>query len=132
MLFIYEAREVVTNIETYGSILLSEPILFTDNLFETITRFCWFLIPLAILLGVIKEKDLFLKLIYFMGSIPLFLTTPVINKLGFKSLYVIKLLIMFAVLMCLIKYLINTMELYKKALNQMKNKDNQSFEMDRS
>jgi len=124
MLFVYEVREVLINIETHGSIILSEPILFTDNLFETFTRFCWFLIPLAILLCVIKEKDLFLKLIYFLGSIPLFLTTPIINKIGFKSLYVIKLLIMFAVLMCLIKYLISTMELYKKALNQMNKIDN--------
>ena len=130
MLFVSEAREVVKNIETHGSIILSEPILFTGNLFETLTRFFWFFIPVAMLLGGIKEKDLFLKLTYFLGSIPLFLTTPVINKLGFKSLYVIKVLIMFAVLMCLIKYLINTTDLYKKALKKRGGTDNNGINAD--
>ncbi len=130
MLFVSEAREIVKNLETHGSIILSEPILFTDNIFETLTRFCWFFIPIAILLAATKEKDLFLKLTYFLGSVPLFLTTPVINKLGFKSLYVIKVLIMFTVIMCVMKYLINTTELYKKALKDKKQTDNNCIERD--
>gem|GEM_PF-6022253 len=51
-----------------------------------------------------------------MGAVSLFFTTPVINRLGFKSLYVIKVLVMFTVILCVMKYLINTTEQYKKAL----------------
>jgi len=96
--------------------MLSEPILFTDNIFQTITRFCFFFIPIAILFAATKETNLFLKLTYFMGAVSLFFTTPVINRLGFKSLYVIKVLVMFTVILCVMKYLINTTEQYKKAL----------------
>ena len=126
ILFVFEAAEIMKNIEAYGSIILSKPILFTDNIFVTLTRFCWFFIPVAILLAAIKQKDLFLKLTYFLGSVPLVLTTPVINKLGFKSLYVIKVLIMFAVIMCVMRYLLNTTELYKKALKEKEEADNQA------
>jgi len=126
MIFVLEAVGIMKNIEACGSIMLSEPILFTGNIFETLTRFCWFFIPVAILLAAIKEKDLFLKLTYSLGSIPLILTTPVINRLGFKSLYVIKVLIVFAVIMCAMKYLLNTTELYKKALKEKEEADNQA------
>jgi hypothetical protein len=125
MLFISEATELVKSINAHGSIILSEPILFTNNAFETITRFCWFIIPFGIILVAIKENDLLLKLTYFLASLPLFLTAPVINKIGFKSIYVIKTLIIFAVIMCIMRYLINTTELYKKALKNIKETDNQ-------
>lgn len=126
MLFVFEVLEVVKNIEAYGSIILSEPILFADDLFETITRICWFLIPFALLFGALKEKNLFLKLTYSLGSIPLFLTNPVINNLGFKSLYGIKIFIIFSVIMLLMKYLINTTDLYKRALREENKTDNQA------
>ena len=126
MFFVYEASEIMKNIEAHGSIVLSKPILFTGNIFETLTRFCWFFIPAAIFLAAIKEQNIFLKLTYFLGSVPLVLTNPIINKLRFKSLYIIKVLIMFAVIMCLMKYLINTTELYKKALKEKEEKDNQA------
>ena len=58
--------------------------------------------------------------------VPLILTPPIINKLGYKSLYVIKLFVMFVVIMCLMKYLINTADLHKKALKQMTITDNQA------
>jgi hypothetical protein len=77
-----------------------------------------FFIPAAVLLAAINQKELFLKLTYFLGSIPLVLTTPVIKKIGFKSLYAVKLLIIFAVIVFLMKYLFNTTSLYKKALKE--------------
>ena len=110
---VYEEHEIVNNIKDCGSIMLSEPILFTGNILETLIRFCWFAIPIVIFFTAIKEKDLFLKFIYMIGSVSLFLTTPLINKLGFKSLYVIRILMMFVVVICVVKYLINTTELYK-------------------
>ena len=131
MLLVSEISEIMKNIEAHGSIILSMPILFTDNIFETLSRFCWFFIPAGIFLAALKERDLFLKLTYFLGSIPLVLTTPVINKLGFKSLYVIKVLIMFAVIMCVTKYLFKTTELYKKAFKKIKETDNKSNTADR-
>lgn len=131
ILFVSEAVEIMKNTEACGSIMLSEPILFTNNRFETLNRFCWFFIPIAILLAAIKEKDLFLKLTYFLGSVPLFLTTPVINNLGFKSLHLIKVLIMFAVIICVMKYLFNTTALYKKALKEMEQTDNNAISPDR-
>jgi hypothetical protein len=115
MLLISETTELIKKMNTHGSIILSEPILFTNNIFETIARFCWFIIPIGIILEAIKENDLFLKLTYVLASLPLVLTVPVINKLGFKSIHVIKVIIIFAVIMCLMRYLINTTELYKKA-----------------
>ena len=130
MLFVSEVREIMQNIEAHGSIILFEPILFTDNIFKTLTRFCYFLIPAAIFLAAIKEQNLFLKLTYFLGSVPLVLTTPIINRLGFKSLYVIKVLLMFAVIMCVMKYLINTTELYKKALKEKEQTDNEAASPD--
>ena len=126
MLFISEANGIMKNIEAHGSIILSEPILFADNLFGTLARFSWFFIPVGILLVAIKEKDLLLKLTYFLGSIPLFLTTPVIQEFGFKSLYAIKVLILFCVMMFLGKYLINTANLYKKVLKEIEQTDNNS------
>lgn len=116
MLLVPEAQEIMKNIESHGSVILTEPILFTDNIFETLSRFCWFFVPTVIFITAIKEQNLFLKATYFLAAVPLVLTTQVINKFGFKGLYVIKVLIIFVVIMCLMKYLANTAELYKKAL----------------
>ena len=57
MLYVSEATEIIKNIEAHGSIILSEPILFTDNIFQTITRFCFFFIPIAILFAATKETN---------------------------------------------------------------------------
>jgi len=76
------------------------------------------------LLAAVKERDVFLRLTYVLGSVPLLLTVPIINKLGLKSLYVIKVLIIFAVIMCLIKYLINAIALYNKTFKQKEEADN--------
>jgi hypothetical protein len=132
MLFVWEIRDLMKNLSSHGSIIITEPILFADNSFKTLGNFLWFLIPATIVLAAIKEKHLFLKLTYFLGSVPLVLTAPIINKLGFKSLYVVKVLIMFAVTMCLIKWLGNTTELYKKAVKPNDSTDNQATARDGS
>lgn len=132
MLWIYEVVGLTEKLNAYGSIVLTEPILFADNVFETIGNFCWFLMPTAIFFAALGQKQLFLKLTYLFGTLPLILTAPIINKLGYKSLYVIKLLITFAVIGCLMKYLINTTDLYKKALKQKTKTDNQAAAPDDS
>ena len=130
MLLVPETQAILKNMEAHGSIILSEPILFTDNIFETLARFCWFFIPAAIFIAAIKEQNMFLKVTYFLASVPLVLTTQVMNKFGFKSLYVIKVLIMFVVIMCLMKYLSNTAELFKKALKERTQTDNNAAAQD--
>ena len=118
MLYVSEMGELMKNLESHGSIIITEPILFADNIFKTLGNFCWFLVPTAIVVAAIREKHLFLRFTYFLGSVSLFLTAPVINKLGFKSLYVVKVLLIFVVTMCLLKYLFKTTEMYKRALKQ--------------
>ncbi len=118
MMFIAECTGLIENLDTYGSVMLIEPILFADNIFETIGNFCWFSMPTAILYAAFVEKQLFLKFTYLLGTLPFILTGPIINKLGYKSLYVIKVVVIFLVTMCLIKYLTTTIKLYQDALKR--------------
>lgn len=76
MLFMSEVVEVMKNMETHGSIILTEPILFTGNHFETTSRFIMlFFIPGAILFAAIKEKDFLLKVTYILSTSPFFNNT---------------------------------------------------------
>ena len=132
MLFVTESVEIVKNIDAHGSIMLSEPILFTNNIFKTIIRFCWFSIAVILLLTAVKEEAIILKFTYSLGSLPFILIPPVINKTGFKSLYAIKFIIISIVIMTLMRYLINTTELYKKALKDKEQTNNKSAAPDGS
>jgi hypothetical protein len=69
---------------------------------------------------------------YFLGTVPLVLDASVINKIGYKSLYVLNLALVLTVVVCLMKYLVNTTELYKKALKQKEETDNQASAPDGS
>ncbi len=69
-------------------------------------------------------KYISIGLLYFMGSVPLILTDPIVYKLGFKFLHLAKVLILFAVVMFLIKYLIGTTDLYKKVIEENIKPDN--------
>lgn len=128
MLFIGEAMELTKNLEAHGSMILAEPVLCTDSVLETLSRFVWFLIPAAIVFAAIKENDLLLKIAYLFGAASLALTNPLINKLGFKILYFIKILIIFAVIMFLIKYLISKTNQYKQYFKERA--DNMSASLD--
>ncbi len=112
--------------QAQGSIFTSEPILFTDNLIETLSKLCWFLIPAALIYEAAKARNFFLKLTYFMGSVPLILTDPIINSLGLKFLHLANVIILFAVVMCLMKYLMSTTDLYKKAIEGNIESDNKT------
>jgi len=124
MMFIAECMGLMKNLDAYGSVILIEPIFFADNIFETIGNFCWFFMPAAILFAALGQKQLFLKCTYLLGTLPFILTGPIINKIGYKSLHVIKVAVIFIVTMCLFKYLITTIKLYQAALKREGKADN--------
>ena len=106
--------------------VLAKPILFGDNIFETFANFCWFFVPASIFISALIQKQIFLRMTYLLGTVPLVLNASVINKIGYKSLYVLKVVLLITVVVCLMKYLVNTTELYKKALKQKEGTDNQA------
>ncbi len=124
MLFAVETRDLANNLNIYGSIILNEPIIFSKNIFDSIFRIGWFVIPITLIIAAIIEKNIFLKITYSLGSAPLILTTSVINKFGFKSLYYIKMLLLFIVSILIMRYLIDTTKLYKRALTEIQETDN--------
>ncbi len=124
MLFAIETKELANNLDSYGSIILNEPIIFSKNIFDTIFRISWFVIPFTLIIAALIEKNIFLKITFSLGAAPLILTTSVINQFGFKSLYYAKTLLLFIVAILLMRYLIDTAKLYQKALTEMQETDN--------
>ena len=118
MLFISDTNTILKDIVNSKSIMISSPIFFTGNTFETLIRFVWFLIPITIIFKAIKENNLLLKSSFVLGSISLFLTAPVINKVGIESLYTIRVLLLFVSITFVMKYLITTINRYKKAIKE--------------
>jgi hypothetical protein len=118
MMLSLELRDLLHNLQGQASIMISEPAIFTDNIFETIARISWFTLPLIIAVAAIKEQHTFLKVTYFIGIWPLILTKPVIEKIGYKSLYALKAALIFITVLCLIGYLNKITILYKKAIKE--------------
>ena len=130
LLFVSEANKVVDNLTNFGSIILSEPILFGENIFGTLGNLSWFFVAIMILIIAFKQKQLFLKVTYLLGTIPLILTEPVINKIGIKSLYFMKFISILLVIVCLINYLVKTIRLYQIALKNGGKTENQTLTTD--
>lgn len=130
MLLVLEVQGLMENLATHGSVMLIKSILFSENIFETISNVSYFIMPAAVFWAALSQKQRFLKFTYLLGTLPLLFTAPIINKLGYKSLYVLKIFIIFAVILCLMKYLLNTTELYKKTFKQ--ETDNQADSPDGS
>ena len=118
------------NLNSHGSIILLEPILFAENIFGTIRNFCLFFLPVYFFVIALRQRNVYLKSSYLLGAFPLLLTAQVINKIGFKSLYFIKIAAIFAVIMFLFKYLFKSIELYQAALKQEWKADNKANEAD--
>ena len=118
------------NLNSHGSIILFDPILFAENILGTIANFCVFFLPVYFFVIAFRQRDVLLKCSYLLGAFPLLLTAPIINKIGFKSLYFIKIAAIFAVIMCLLKYLFKSIELYQLALKQELKADNKANEAD--
>ena len=103
-----DLRGLSSNLSVNDSIALSKPILFSENIFETISNIFQFLIPVMIFIMALNQKNPSLKLIYLIGALPLALTPSVINKIGFQSLYYFKIISLFVVVMFLMRYLAKT------------------------
>ena len=84
MLFISEATALMKNLNSHESMVLAKPILFGDNIFETFASFCWFFVPASIFISALIQKQIFLRMTYFLGTVPLILNASVINKIGIK------------------------------------------------
>ena len=119
------------NLNSHGSIILSKPILFAENIFGTLGNFCLLFLSIYFLVIAFLQKNGFLKSSYLLGAFPLLLTSPAINKIGFKSLYFLKIATLFAVIMCLLKYLFKTIRLYQDILKQEWEADNKAVSPDR-
>jgi hypothetical protein len=103
-----ELRWLSGNPSVNDSIILSKPILLSENIFETISNIFQFLIPIIIFIMALNQKNQSLKLIYMIGALPLALTPSVIHKIGFNSLYYIKIISLIVVVMFLLRYLAKT------------------------
>jgi hypothetical protein len=123
-LFIYslvlgmELRALPENMNKVYSIVLSEPILFADGIIKTASNFSMFLFPVLIIFVAFKQKHYLLKIAFLLGTIPFILSDSIIIKLGYKSIFVVNVAIIFIVVMLLINYLTRTIGLYKIALKQ--------------
>ncbi len=112
-------REVSMLYENWiGSVVLIEPILFADSISTTIYNFSKFLVPVGLFIVSLKQKSILLKITYILGTVPFILSNSVINKLGYKSLFEVKMAILFIVSVLLIIYLLRVTELYKIQLKQ--------------
>jgi len=108
-----ELGSLEENLFSHGSIILSKPILFSDSILTTISNFLLFSIPAIIFVAALNKKQLLLKFAYFGGTLPLILTTSVINKFGYKGLFALKIIMLFFVVIFLIRYLKKTAASYK-------------------
>lgn len=119
MMLALELKELAQNMQSGDSSLFSEPVLFTGSIFETIARISYFFIPLVIGIAAIKEKNVYLKFTYIIGVLALILTQPIIEKIGFSSLYAVKSILIFIAVVSLMNYLNKTVSLYKKVLKKV-------------
>ncbi len=99
----------------YGSIILSESIFSFGNL-------VWLFFALLFCFFAFKEKYFLLRISYLLGATSLILTPSVINLLGYKWIYFIKILAMFFAIIFLMKYFKETLKGYKAALIQKEDK----------
>ena len=106
ILFGIEVGILKDNLTSHGSIILHDTIFSLINLF-------W--LYLAALFGYYsyKEKSLLLRISYLLGSFSFLLPDVMISYLGFKSLYLVKILILLIAISCLGKYTRETFQAYK-------------------
>lgn len=100
------------NLNTSRSIVIDGSIFSIDNLFWIyITAVFWFF--------ALKAKEMALKIAYFIGGMPLMLTSPIIHLLGLNILYVIiiKILLLFVACSICIRYISRKLKLQETKKN---------------
>jgi hypothetical protein len=110
-----EAGHLNNNFDSHGSILLHTSIFSIINLFSLYFAAC-------LIYYSCKEKNTLPRISYVFGAISFLLTADMISYLGYKSLYFIKILILFIAVGCLTKYMLRTFQSYNDLL--LKNKNN--------
>jgi len=122
------------NLERCGSVVLTEPILISDNILLTITNLITLLIPVIIFLTSLAQKKLILKIAYFFVAVGFILKPSLINTLGYKSLYAVQIIALFIALIFLAKYLADKIDFYKSGAlsKQDENSDNSPVATDSS
>lgn len=86
------------NLNLYGSAILIEPLFSIMNLI-------WFFVGGTFIFFSVKENIWLHKIVYFLGGATFFLTDTIINVIGYKSLYGLKILILFTVTVVLMRHL---------------------------
>jgi len=103
------------NLESYGSIILVAPLLSFENLI-------WLYLFCLFVYSSFKENSRILKFAYFLGGLSFLFNESVINKIGHKSLYAVKIALLFAATILLLNYLTKTVKQYQSILLE-KNED---------
>jgi len=93
-----ELKGLSTNLDSHGSVVLVEPLLSLGNLI-------WFYFAGLFVFFSLKENNKVLKVAYFLGGLSFLFTESVINIIGYKSLYGVKIVLLFATALLLLQYL---------------------------
>ena len=101
-----ELGSLSKNLESHGSIILVEPLFSFGNLI-------WFYFAVSFLYFSFREEIKVLKIACILGGISFIFTETVVAKIGYKSLYAIKILLLFAVTMLLLNHLLKIKKLYR-------------------
>ena len=113
--------------------MLDKPILFSDSILETIANLCFWALPIIILLAALNEKNPLLKTSYILGSLSFILMPSVINRLGLRSLYAVRIIFLFVAAMLLMKHLTKAVEFRQPtSTSKESDTDNQRVHRDRS
>jgi len=122
------------NLEQYGSVILTKPILISDNILLTIGNLFYLLVPVIIFLTAFAQKKLLLIIGYLFLAVGFILTPSVINKLGYKGLYAVQIIALSIALILFGKDLTNKIDFYKSGAlsKQDENSDNQAAAKDGS
>ena len=101
------------DLHTHGSLILEKPILFSDSILGTIADLCFWALPIMILLAALNEKNPILKTSYLLGSLSFVLMPSVISRLGFTSLYAVRIISLLVAVMLLMKHLTKATEFHR-------------------
>jgi hypothetical protein len=105
------------NLDSHGSVILIEPLWSFGNLI-------WFYFAGLFVFFSLKEKNRLLKIAYFLGGVSFLLTKSVINVIGYKSLYAVKIVILFAVTCLLLQYLQKNIKKYMPSCSESNREKN--------
>jgi hypothetical protein len=104
------------NLDSHGSVLLIKPLWSFGNLI-------WLYFAGLFVFFSFKEHIRILKVAYFLGGVSFLFTESVINIIGYKSLYGVKIILLFTVTLLLLQYLQKLTKLYQASCSK-KNEEN--------